>query len=180
VDLFAPRIKTSIASLRAPTGLPARIAVFNGEANGVTLDIPADDGGTLAPRRPGLGYVFGGMPRYGAGEYPVVEVAVPDAAIENLSLAHVEGDLDSSLVVSVWAGRTSGEDFPELYEKVLGYTRCITEVLLEPDAIYAREVVERIRFAFAANPNSRDRDEMETFTFGGFLFFTTQGVAQRP
>jgi hypothetical protein len=178
VDLFAPRIKTSIASLRAQ--LPARIDAFNAEANGVTLDQVADDGDGLKPRRPGMGYVFGGFPQYAAGEFPVVEVAIPDAVVSNLALQHLEGDLDSSLVVAVWAGRTSGEDFPELYEKVLGYARCITEVLLVPDAIYPRETVERIRFAFAANPDRRVRDEMETFTFGGFMFFTTNGVAQRP
>jgi hypothetical protein len=38
VDLFAPRIRTSLASLRA--NLPARITAFNAEANGVTLDTP--------------------------------------------------------------------------------------------------------------------------------------------
>jgi hypothetical protein len=168
VDLFAPRIRTSIASLRA--GLPARIAIFNGEGN-AQLVVPADDAGALEPRRPG---------QYGAGEFPVIEVAIPDAIVQNLSVAHVEGDLDSSLVVACWAGRTDGQDFPTLYEQVLGYARCVTEVLLQPDAIYAREVVERIRFAFAANPDRRARDEMETFTFGGFLFFTTQGIAQRP
>jgi hypothetical protein len=177
VDLFAPRIRTSIASLRA--NLPTRIAAFNLEANGVTLDTPADDDGGLKPRRPELGYVFGGMPQYGAGEFPVVEVAVPDALIENLALQHLEGDLSSSIVVAVWAGRAGGDDFPEVYEKVLGYARCVTEVLLEPDAIYPRETVDRIRFAFAANPDRQDRSEMETFTFGGFVFFTTDGVAVR-
>lgn len=177
MDLFAPRIRTSLASLRA--GLPTRIDAFNGEG-GVQLDQPADDGGLLQPRRPGLGYVFGGLPRYGAGEFPVIEVAIPDALVENLSLQHVEGDLSSSIVVACWAGRSDGEDFPELYEKVLGYARCVTEVLLEPNAIYPRETVDRIRYAFAANPDRRDRGEMETFTFGGFAFFTTDGLAQRP
>jgi hypothetical protein len=177
VDLFAPRIKTTLASLRA--NLPARIAVFNAEA-GIQLAVPADDAGALSPPRPGLGYVFGGLPHIGAGEYPKIEVSIPDAAVENLSLAHVEGDLSSSLVVAVWAGRTSGEDFPTVYEKVLGYTRCITEVLLVPGAIYPSETVDRVRYAFAANPDRRERDEMETFTFGGFLFFTTDGVAARP
>jgi hypothetical protein len=178
VDLFAPRIRTSIASLRA--NLPARITAFNAEANGVTLDTPADDGGSLKPRRPELGYVFGGMPQYGAGEFPVVEVAVPDGLVDNLSIQQLTGDLSSSIVVACWAGRTGGEDFAELYEKVLGYARCVTEVLLVPDAIYPRETVARIRFAFAANPDRRDRGDMETFTFGGFVFFTTEGIAQRP
>jgi hypothetical protein len=149
VDLFAPRIDTTIASLRA--NLPARIAVFNAEANGAQLTAPADDAAALEPARPGLGYVFGGRPHIPAGEFPSIEVAVPDALVDNLSVAHVEGDLDSTLVV-----------------------------LLAPDAIYPREVVQRIRFAFAANPDQRDRTEMETFSFGGFVFFTTQGLAQRP
>lgn len=178
MDLFAPRIDTSIASLRA--NLPARIGVFNAEG-GVQLAVPADDAGVLEPPRPELGYIFGGLPNHlGAGAYPVVEVSIPDAMVDNLSLAHVEGDLSSSIVIAVWAGRTGGEDFPTLYRKVLGYTRCITEVLLVPDAIYPRETVERIRFAFAANPDRRERDAMETFTFGGFLFFTTDGIAARP
>lgn len=177
MDLFAPRIRTSIASLRA--NLPARIAVFNNEGN-AQLAVPADDGQPLSPMRPGLGYVFGGNPHIGAGEFPKIEVAVPDGIVQNLSLAHVEGDLDSSVVVACWAGRTSGEDFPTVYERVLGYARCVTEVLLQPDAIYPHETVERIRFAFAANPDRRERDDMETFTFGGFVFLTTQGVAQRP
>lgn len=177
MDLFAPRIRTSIASLRA--GLNARVDVFNAEGN-AQLDHPADDGGLLAPMRPELGYVFGGNPHIGAGEFPKIEVAVPDAVVSNLSLAHVEGDLDSTVVVACWAGRASGQDFPTLYEQVLGYARCVTEVLLQPDAIYPRETVERIRFAFAANPDRRERDEMETFTLGGFVFFTTLGVAQRP
>lgn len=177
MDLFAPRIRASLASLRA--NLPARIAIFNAEGN-AQLTVPVDDAGALSPQRPGLAYVFGGQPHYGAGQFPVIEVAIPDALVDNLSLAHVEGDLDSSLVVGCWAGRTSGQDFPTLYEQVLGYARCVTEVLLQPDAIYPREVVAKIRFAFAANPDRRERDEMETFTFGGFVFFTTQGVAQRP
>jgi hypothetical protein len=177
VDLFAPRIKTSLASLRA--NLPARIAAFNAEGT-VHLDVPADDAGALSPLRPGLAYVFGGLPRIGMGEYPKIEVAIPDAVVDNLALQHIEGDLSSSIVVSVWAGRTTGDDFPTVYEKVLGYARCITEVLLVPDAIYARETVSRIRFAFAANPDKRERDEMETLTFGGFLFFTTDGIAARP
>jgi hypothetical protein len=178
VDLFAPRIDTSIASLRA--NLPAGSPSSTPKANGAQLDVPADDGGALEPARPGLGYVFGGRPHIPAGEFPSIEVAVPDALVENLSVAHVEGDLDSTLVVACWAGRTGGEDFPLLYRKVLGYARCVTEVLLQPDAIYPREVVRRIRFAFAANPDRRDRAEMETFSFGGFLFFTTEGLAQRP
>jgi hypothetical protein len=178
VDLFAPRIDTTIASLRA--NLPARIAVFNAEANGAQLTAPADDAGALEPTRPGLGYIFGGRPHIPAGEFPSLEVAVPDALVDNLSVAHVEGDLDSTLVVACWAGRTGGQDFSTLYRQVLGYARCVTEVLLEPDAIYPREVVQRIRFAFAANPDQRDRTEMETFSFGGFLFFTTEGLAQRP
>jgi hypothetical protein len=66
--------------------------------------------------------------------------------VDNLSLAHIEGDLSSSVVVAIWAGRTSGEDFPTMYEKVFGYARCVTEVLLVPDAIYPRETVDRIRF----------------------------------
>lgn len=177
MDLFAPRIRTTLASLRA--GLPARITVFNGEGN-AQLALPADDAGALSPRRPGLGYIFGGLPRYGAGEFPVIEVAIPDAQVDNLSLAHVEGDLSSSIVVAVWAGRTSGEDFPQLYETVLGYARCVTEVLLVPGAIYPSETVQRIRYAFAANPDRRERDEMETFTFGGFVFLTTDGIAARP
>jgi hypothetical protein len=178
VDLFAPRIKTSLASLRA--NLPTRIGVFNAEANGVQLTVPADDAGALSPPRPELAYVFGGQPRHGMGEYPVVEVAIPDALVDNLSIQHIEGDLSSSIVVAIWAGRTSGEDFPTVYEKVLGYSRCITEVLLVPDAIYPRETVTRIRYAFAANPDKEQRDEMETFTFGGFIFFTTDGIAARP
>lgn len=178
MDLFAPRIKTTIVSLRAQ--LPARIAVFNGEAGNPVLDLPADDGGPLAPPRPGLAYLFGGQPHVGAGEFPKLEVAIPDATVDNLALAHADGDLSSTLVVAVWAGRAGGEDFPTVYEKVLGYARCVTEVLLQPDAVYPRETVDRIRFAFAANPDRRDRGEMETFTFGGFLFLTTDGVAQRP
>jgi hypothetical protein len=177
VELFAPRIRTSLASLRA--NLPARIAIFNAEGN-AQLTVPADDAGALSPPRPELGYVFGGMPQYSAGAFPVVEVAVPDAVVENLSLAHVEGDLSSSIVVACWAGRTQAESFPTVYEQVLGYARCVTEVLLQPDAIYPRETVDRIRFAFAANPDQRDRDEMSTFSFGAFVFFTTDGVAQRP
>lgn len=178
MDLFAPRIDATVASLRA--NLPTRIGVFNGETNGATLEVPADDGGELEPVRPGLGYVFGGAPRYAAGEFPKIEVAVPDALAENLSLSQVDADLDSTLVVACWAGRTAGEDFSLLYRKVLGYARCVTEVLLEPDAIYPSETVERVRFAFAANPDRRERGEMETFTFGGFVFLTTNGVAQRP
>lgn len=178
MDLFGERIDTTIASLRA--GLPARIAVFNGEANGATLVVPADDGGVLEPTRPGLGYVFGGRPHIPAGEFPSIEVAIPDAQAQNFSLQQQDADLDSSLVVACWAGRTAGEDFPLLYRKVLGYARCVTEVLLAPDAIYPRETVDRIRFAFAANPDQRDRSEMETFSLGGFLFFTTNGVAARP
>lgn len=124
--------------------------------------------------------MFGGRPHIPAGEFPSIEVAIPDAQAQNFSQAQLVGDLDSSLVVACWAGRTAGEDFPLLYRKVLGYARCVTEVLLEPDAIYPRETVERIRFAFAANPDQRDRSEMETFSLGGFLFFTTGGIAQRP
>jgi hypothetical protein len=178
VDLFAPRIDTSIASLRAT--LPARIGVFNAEANGATLTVPADDGNAVSPARPGLGYVFGGNPNIGAGEFPKIEVAIPDAIVQNLSLAHVEGDLDSTIVVACWAGRTSGGDFSTVYRQVLGYARCVSEVLLAPDAIYPREIVTRVRYAFAANPDRRDRGDMETFTFGGFVFFTTEGIAQRP
>jgi len=177
VDLFAPRIRTTIASLRDQ--LPARVAAFNAEG-GVQLDPVADDGGDLEPPRPGLGYVFGGLPRYGGGEFPVVEVAIPDAVLENLTIDQYDGDLGSSLVVAVWAGRTAGEDFPVLYEKVLGYARCLTEVLLVPDAVFPSEEVQRVRFAFAANPDQRDRSEMETFTFGGYLFLTVAGVEQRP
>lgn len=177
MDLFAPRIRASIASLRA--NLPARIAVFNAEGN-AQLAVPADDGLPLAPARVELGYVFGGLPMHSAGSFPVIEVAIPDATVTNLSLGQVEGDLDSSIVVACWAGKTSGQDFPTVYEQVLGYARCVSEVLLQPDAIYPRETVDRIRFAFAANPDRRERDEMETFTFGGFVFFTTVGVAQRP
>ena len=177
MDLFAPRIRTTIASLRA--GMPARIAVFNAEGN-AQLDVPADDGGLLAPRRPGLGYVFGGMPAYGAGEFPVLEVAVPDAVADNVTIEQLTADVSASLVIAVWAGRTSGEEFPDLYEKVLGYARCATEVLLQPDAVGPGDTVERIRFAFAANPDRRDRDDMGSFTFGGFLFFTVDGFEQRP
>lgn len=134
----------------------------------------------LDPTRPGLGFVFGGRPHIPAGEFPSIEVAIPDASAQNFSLAHVEGDLESSLVVACWSGRTAGEDAPLMYRKVLGYARCVTEVLLVPDAIYPRELVSRIRFAFAMNPEQRDRSEMETFSVGGFLFFTTNGIAQRP
>jgi hypothetical protein len=96
VDLFAARITTTIASLRAQ--LPGRIAAFNA-LGGVQIVAPADDGNALKPRRPGLGYVFGGMPRYSGGEFPVVEVAVPDAQISQLALGQVAGDLDSTIVV---------------------------------------------------------------------------------
>lgn len=178
MDLFAPRIDTTLASLRA--SLPARIAIFNAEAGQpVQLDVPLDDAGALEPPRPGLGYVFGGFPRYGIGEYPKIEVAIPDAMVDNLSVAHIEGDLSSSIVVAIWAGRAGGDNFPTVYRKVLGYARCVSEVLLVPDAIYPREVVERIRFAFAANPDRRDSEDSE-YTFGGFLFFTTDGIAARP
>lgn len=177
MDLFAPRIDTTLASLRA--NLPTRIADFNAEG-GVTLTVPADDGQPLEPVRPGLGYVFGGAPRYAAGDFPKIEVAVPDALAQNLSIGQVDADLESTIVVACWAGRTAGEDFSLLYRKVLGYARCVTEVLLEPDAIYPSETVDHIRFAFAANPDQRKRDEMETFTFGGFVFFTTSGIADRP
>ncbi len=180
MDLFAPRIKTTIASLRAQAGMPARVAAFNAEANGVTLTVPAAYAGALEPPRPGLAYVFGGLPQHGAGEFPVIEVAIPDAVVQNFSLEQWDGDLESSVVVAVWAGRTGGEDFPLLYEKVLGYARCISEVLIVPGAIYPSEEVRRIRYAFAANPDRRDKSEMETFKFGGFLFFTTDGVATRP
>lgn len=179
MDLFAARIDSTIASLRA--NLPARIAAFNAvEGQPVQLEVPADDAGDLDPPRPALGYVFGGFPHYSGGEFPKIEVAVPDGLVQNLSLAQVEGDLDSTLVVACWAGRTQAETFPAVYRKVLGYAQCVTEVLLEPDAIYPSELVARIKFAFAANPDKRDRSEQETFTFGGFLFFTTQGIAQRP
>jgi len=160
--------------------MPTRIAAFNAENNGAQLTVPADDGGALSPPRPSLGYVFGGLPRAGAGEFPKIEVAIPDAQVDNLSLAHIEGDLTSSIVVACWAGRTSGEDFPTVYRQVLGFARCVTEVLLVPDAIYPRETVERIRYAISANPDRRERDAMETFSFGAFAFFSTAGVAQRP
>ena len=177
MELFGARIRTTIESLR--DGLPDRITAFNAASTTVQLTAPADDSGALRPRRPELGYVFGGSPHYGAGEFPVVEVAIPDALIENLAISQVEGDFDASVVVAIWVGRTGGEDFDVLYEIVTAYAECITDVLLQPDAIYPGETVDRIRFAFAANPDRRERDEMETFTFGGFLFVTTEGVAQR-
>lgn len=178
MDLFAPRIDATLASLRA--NLPGRIGVFNGEGNGATLDVPADDGAAVEPVRAGLGYVFGGAPRYAAGDFPKIEVAIPDAFVQNLSIGQVAGDLASTLVVACWAGRAGGEDFSLLYRKVLGYARCVTEVLLEPDAIFPSETVTQVRFVFSANPDQRDRGEMETFTFGGFVFFTTDGIADRP
>jgi hypothetical protein len=61
-------------------------------------------------------------------------------------------------------GRSAGQA-PTVYRNVLGYARCVTEVLLQPDAIYPHEIITRIRFAFAANPDRCDRSaEMETFT----------------
>jgi len=160
--------------------MPTRIAAFNAENNGAQLTVPADDGGALSPPRPALAYVFGGLPQHSAGSFPVIEVAIPDAQVDNLSLAHVEGDLSSSIVVACWAGRTGAEDFPTVYRQVLGYARCCTEVLLVPGAIFPSETVARIRFAFSANPDRRDREEMQTFSFGAFVFFTTDGIAARP
>jgi hypothetical protein len=177
VELFGQRITHTIATLRAL--LPARITAFNA-TGGVQLDTPADDGGVLKPIRPELGYVFGGLPYRPADQYPYLEVAIPDGLLQELAIQQVAGDLDSSVVVAIWAGRTEGEGFPDLYEKVLGYTQCVTEVILQPDAVYPGEVVDRIRFAFAANPDQRDRSEMETFTFGGFVFVTTLGTVTRP
>jgi hypothetical protein len=178
VDLFAPRIDTTIASLRA--NLPARIAVFNAEANGAQLTAPADDAAALEPARPGLGYVFGGRPHIPAGEFPSIEVAVPDALVDNLSSptskATSTRHSSSPAGRAAPAARTSRRCTGRCSATRAVSARCCSQ----PDAIYPREVVQRIRFAFAANPDQRDRTEMETFSFGGFVFFTTEGLAQRP
>lgn len=117
----APTIRATIASLKA--GVEDRIEIFNDEeVNEVELTVPADES-----------YIFGGDDQLESYSFPAIEVYQSQGEIGLADLGRGVYDLHDRLVVTVWCEGVSGE-VPEVYEKILGYGRCILEVLLQPDA----------------------------------------------
>lgn len=171
IQHVGPHIHAALAALRA--GLPDAISEFNAE-DGIQLKVPVDSGGPLGD--PDVAYHFGGKPRHTL--FPAVEVAVPDGTVDGLAIDNVDADLEAQVVATVWV-EAPAEEFSERYERAIGYGRCLQHVLLQPDAFGPSVEVKQIRFAYAANPDRRNRDDMEAMTIGSFHFFTIADVEER-
>lgn len=161
---FAPLIRSAIATMKA--NLAARIAIYNAEAANLhDLIVPATAASDAQPNADG-DYWFGGNDAH--FRFPAIEVAIPGPAVlSNPDLYQNAYDLAATVMVAVWLEGETGE-IPELYEKALGYGRCVMEVLTEPDAFGGSVGVRRITATFptipqgAMNPETRSFDKWRT------------------
>jgi hypothetical protein len=165
---YAPYIRSALASLK--TGLQARIDVYNAEAaNLFDLEAPTDED-----------YFFGGDDLY--VRFPKVEVAVPEGALGQFSLSRAEGEQGLAIAVSVWLEGETGE-IPEMHERVLGYGRVATEVLIQPGAFGPAVEVSEVRSLYPMipagtfNPDTRQFDKWRTLAA---LEFQLNDIARRP
>lgn len=117
----APLVRAAIAQLQ--TYMAGQIGLFNADpANTVELDEPQT-------------YHFGGNDLLTAFAFPQIEVAavIGDTGLFTINRATV--DHNPRVNVSVWQdGADGGGDIPTLYEKMLGFKRCVIECLAPNNA----------------------------------------------
>jgi hypothetical protein len=163
----APLIRAAIASLQ--TGMPDRISVFNTEPENEVELVPID----------GDAYFFGGKPDSDP-RYPCIEVAITAIPMRGFSVGQVDFDVRPVGMVAAWAQGPPG-DTPAIYETVLGYGRCILEVLLQPDAWGASVTIdpeEGARSDYASF--DLELDEQPVYRALGLHTFTLEDVDRRP
>lgn len=123
IDFVAPIIRAALASLEA--AFPAHVATFNAEGeNAVDLETPME-------------YVFGASDPKTL--YPSVEVFVLEGTLGPFSTGEAGvGDSDHTprLVVITWIMGDDGEH-STIYERALGYARCVIEILAEDGTLGA-------------------------------------------
>jgi hypothetical protein len=146
--------------------MPDRISVFNTEPENDVELTPID----------GDAYFFGGKPDSDP-RYPCVEVAVTALPLQDFSIGQVDVDARPVAMVAVWMQGAPG-DTPAIYETVLGYGRCILEVLLQPDAWGASVTVQDERSDYASF--DLELDEQPVYRALGLHTFTLEDVDRRP
>lgn len=124
IEGIAPIIRAALASFEAE--FPSHVAVFNAE--------PANAGAQLEDPKE---YAFGAADPLGALGYPVVEVSSLEGSLGPFSTGTGgvgDADSDPRLNVVVWLEGSTGE-VRDLYEKGLGYIRCVIEIGCEEGAL---------------------------------------------
>jgi len=116
---WEPIIDTAIASLRE--GLPAQIAAYNARPEAVVQ--------LEEPRQ----YAFGGLDPL-VDPFPVIEVGIKRALLSIDDITGQNIDTQPTLAVCVWHEGERG-DLERTYRMSLGLGKCMTEVLLQPDAL---------------------------------------------
>jgi hypothetical protein len=163
----APTIRAAIASLRAE--MPERISIFNAEAeNEVELE-PIE----------GDCYFFGGKPDSDP-RYPCIEVAITAVPARDFSIGQVDFDVFPVAMVAAWAQGSPG-DTPAIYETVLGYGRCVLEVLMQPDAWGEGVTIwneEGVRSDYASF--NLEVDQQPTYRAISLQTFVLQDVERTP
>ena len=165
---IAPTIRATIASLKA--GMAARVAAFNAEPeNEVALVEPADDS-----------YIFGGDDQLERHTAPIIEVYISSGELGEADIERAMQDVDDRLVVTVWAEGVSGE-VPEIYETVVGYGRCILEVLLQTGAFgEGAEIKDQpgaVSYQYLTIPTASAEDRsFDQFRTAGVFSFALEDV----
>lgn len=165
---IAPTIRATIASLKA--GMGARVIVFNAEpVNEVTLVEPADDS-----------YIFGGDDQLERHTAPIIEVYISSGEFGEANLGRGMQDVDDRLVVTVWAEGETGE-VPEVYETIVGYGRCILEVLLQEhafgDGVEIKNQPGGVSYQYLTIPTAPAEDRsFDQFRTAGVFSFTLEDI----
>ena len=161
-------IQTTLDSLDRE--LPGRLTVFNAEAGNPQLVmppvLPTEDQPLSAVDSKRAFYAGGRETHYKEG-LPAIEVALTEFDANVISLSQRAVDVSAPLLVVVWVQELDAP-LPVKYAKLLGYVRCMLEVLLLPDAIGGGVKVERVRGRMTApDPELR---RFEYLTLAGLLF----------
>lgn len=159
-----PFIDACVATLRA--NLAAEVDAVNDHHNAdghsITLDhVPTDR------------IFFGGFTEL---NYPLIEVASPDFAYRNWSLAQLIADQSFSIVIRLLVLDADPE---KLYRRNLRYGSAIIAALVEPDAFGAGTTIDPdigVRGSYRHDPEADTREELTGSTL---LVFALQQVESR-
>lgn len=159
-----PYIDAAVATLRA--SLPAAIDAVN--------DNHLDDGHDITlDHVPSERVHFGG---YIDLSYPLVEVASPDFAYRNWSLAQLLADAQFSIVVRLLCQDADPE---KLYRRSLRYGSALLATLVQPDAFGPGTTIDPdlgVRGSYRHDPEGGEREELVGSTL---IVFTLQQVESR-
>jgi hypothetical protein len=149
----------ALAYLQA--NLPTRIAALNAETTDFDLVVP-------------VAYWFGGPPSLAVSDYPSIEVAAPDIALQNPSLSQLHWDSRPRVMVRLFHQDTNFEQFTRALYR---YGRCIVETMTQPGAFGGHEAIENLSTHYAVNPETNERAE---FTGGVLCVFNLDSTEARP